>query len=74
MTLDEFLKEADADERTRVADAAGTSVAYLYQIAGGHRRPSTDLAKKISAATRSPHKVSKAELLPDVWGRSEARA
>jgi len=68
MKLDEFLKTADQDERSRVADEAGTSVAYLYQIAGGHRKPSTDLAKKIAAATKPPYKVGKADLLPDVWG------
>lgn len=33
-TLKEWLKESTPEERERVAEESGTSVAYLYQIAG----------------------------------------
>ncbi|MNC54527.1 hypothetical protein D3C75_1040130 [compost metagenome] len=46
-----WLKKATATERSRVAAKAGTSVGYLYQIAGGHRRPSLELSKKLRDAT-----------------------
>lgn len=52
MSLKEFLRAATPDERSKVADEAGTSVAYLYQLAGGHRQqPSVTLAVKLQNAT-----------------------
>lgn len=55
-SLQEFLRAATQDERNRVATACGTSVGYLYQLAGGHRRnPSAALAVAIERATRNLH-------------------
>ena len=51
MTLKEFLKKATKRERAEVAVACNHSVAYLYQIAGGHRHASPMLAVKIEALT-----------------------
>lgn len=39
-------------DRERLADLAGTSLGYLYQIAGGHRRCSADLAIRLEVASR----------------------
>lgn len=48
-----------------IAEAAGCSSAVLYMIAKGHKRPSPDMAKKISAATQGA--VGKHELRPDIF-------
>lgn len=61
MDMRTFLQSINADERKKVAKSAGTSVNYLYQIAGGHRDPSKKLAIKLSHATGGA--VSVAELL-----------
>lgn len=50
--LAQFLRDATPAERTRCATLAGTSVGYLYQLAGCHRpRPSADLAMLLEEAT-----------------------
>jgi DNA-binding transcriptional regulator YdaS (Cro superfamily) len=46
-----YLERAPKGERRRLADAIGTEVEYIYQLSGGHRTPSLDLAKKIEQAT-----------------------
>jgi NAD(P)H-dependent flavin oxidoreductase YrpB (nitropropane dioxygenase family) len=70
MKLADHLRELDAPARARLArkvSRAG-SVGYLYLIAGGHRRPSAELAKKIEQATAG--KVTRAELRPDIFERA----
>lgn len=52
MELNRFLRSASKRERASVAEACKTTVPYLYQIAGGHRRASPSLAIHIEAATR----------------------
>lgn len=51
MDMKTFLQSVDAAERKRVATQAGTSVNYLYQIAGGHRDPSRKMAIRLSEAS-----------------------
>jgi len=51
MKLKDFLKKASKRERADVAEACNDSVAYLYQIAGGHRFASPLLALKIEQLT-----------------------
>jgi DNA-binding transcriptional regulator YdaS (Cro superfamily) len=51
MILKEWLAQADPVQRLAVAKAAGTSIGYLYQLAGGHRRSSADKAIAIEHAT-----------------------
>lgn len=46
-----WLSSASVDERQRVADASGISVGYLWLIAGGHRKPSEDVAANLHKAT-----------------------
>ena len=71
MDMKNYLKQAAPRDRQALADAAGTSVAYLYLIGGRHRRPSTKLCQKLVAAEV---KLSLSELRPDVWGVSETVA
>lgn len=49
--IKEWLRLATDEERERVAREAHTSVAYLYQLAGGHRRASLELADRLRTAT-----------------------
>lgn len=47
-----YLRAATPDERSRTASLAGTTVAYLYQLAGCHRtRPAALLALSLERAT-----------------------
>lgn len=48
----EWINDATNAERERVAAEAGTSVAYLWQLAGGHRKVTFELAARLLAATR----------------------
>lgn len=51
-----WLRAADASERERCARLAGTTVNYLYALAGGHREvPKANLAFNIEDATRTLH-------------------
>lgn len=47
----EFIEAVDEAEAARVAEAAGTKLVYLKQIANGHRRPSVVLAEKLVTAS-----------------------
>ena len=50
--LSEFLRAATADERETCAAKAGTTVSYLYQLAGLHRtNPGVQIALGIERAT-----------------------
>lgn len=40
----------DAD-RQRLADGAGTTVAYLWQLAGGHRKATIEMIAKLHKAS-----------------------
>lgn len=54
-----FLRAATAAERERCALLAGTSVSYLYQLAGCHRKnPGSALANGIAQATTTLHAES----------------
>lgn len=73
MDLQTFI--ADKDRRAALAEACGTTGDWLYQIATGWngRRASTDLARKIEAASAAigPERVPKESLRPDVWPPAE---
>lgn len=46
-----FLKQYGREESERVAESAGTTFAYFYQLALGHRRPSVNLASRLEMAS-----------------------
>lgn len=66
MNLAEYLLIADPK---LLANAAGTTPAYLYQIATERRKPSAALAKRIHIASSGA--VSLHSLRSDVWDSEE---
>ncbi|MCD2852695.1 helix-turn-helix domain-containing protein [Pseudomonas aeruginosa] len=67
--LRSWLTSATSEERERVARLAGTSVGHLYQLAGGHRKASPELAERLQDA--SSGKVTIAGLRPDLVSLAE---
>jgi hypothetical protein len=51
MDARQFLSERGRDAARRVAEAAGTNLAYFEQIACGARAPSLKLADKLAEAS-----------------------
>lgn len=70
MDMKTFLKQASDAEREHLAAEVKSSVGYFYLIAGGHRRPSTGLCKRL--VTAEP-RLSLEELRPDVWSTDLAQ-
>lgn len=62
--LRDWLASASDDRRKEVAAKAGTSVGHLWQLAGGHRRASADLAGRLQDA--SGGEITIAGLRPDL--------
>jgi len=57
-----FMAAATPDEQNVLASRSGTTRGHLYQLAGGHRQASAELAGRIEAATAAMHKASKGRL------------
>lgn len=57
-----WMRSATADERDLLAQKVGTSPGQLYQLAGGHRQASADMAGRLESATAEMHKASKGRL------------
>ena len=53
MDAKQFLDQFGREDAQRVAESAGTSFGYFYQIALGHRRPSVELAERLVEASES---------------------
>ena len=51
VTLAEWLRAAEPVERDMLAATVGTSVNYLYHLAGGHGMPSMSMAYRIAQTT-----------------------
>ena len=71
MDLHSFVKQVGRPRAEKVAAAAGIRFPYLYQIAIGFRKPSARRAILIEEATGG--KVTKEELLPEVFGPPKRR-
>jgi hypothetical protein len=65
MKMRDFLKSRSNAEREMVAAKAGTSVDYLWQISGGHRKPSVALSRRLVDA--SDGALTLYELRPDIF-------
>jgi hypothetical protein len=52
MDIKSFLKSATPAERQEVAQEAGTTVAYLKQLAGRHRNCSKVLAERLERSSK----------------------
>lgn len=64
MNMREFLQVTKAPEREALAQAANTSVGYFWLIAGGHRKPSPGLCRRLVDAEP---RLTLGGLRPDVW-------
>ncbi|MEN8639618.1 hypothetical protein VXM67_16940 [Pseudomonas sp. Rh2] len=62
--LREWLASATNERRRDVAAAAKTTVGHLWQLAGGHRKASVDLAERLQDA--SDGEITIAGLRPDL--------
>jgi len=62
--LREWLATATNERRRDVAAAAKTTVGHLWQLAGGHRKASVDLAERLQDASEG--EISIAGLRPDL--------
>jgi hypothetical protein len=66
MDVKEYIKAHDRETVESVAVRAGTSVAYLRQLAGKHRLPSPDMARRLVVASSGVMALER--LRPDIWG------
>lgn len=57
-----WMRAATPEEQQLLAERAGTSRQYLYQLSGGHRQASAELGAAIEAATRAMARASKGRL------------
>lgn len=57
-----WMSAATPDEQHLLANRVGTTRGMLYQLAGGHRQASADMAGRIEAAASAMHKASKGRL------------
>ena len=62
--LREWLATATNDRRRDVAAEAKTTVGHLWQLAGGHRKASVDLAERLQDASNG--EITIAGLRPDL--------
>ena len=65
MTLREWLRQNPYPVRLKMANKVGTTVAYLYKLAGGHGRPGWSICPRIEQATQG--QVTRHELRPDIY-------
>jgi hypothetical protein len=64
MDIKTLLRTLKPAEREAFAVSADTTVAYLYLLAGGHRRASPAMAKRLVEADA---RLTLPELRPDIW-------
>lgn len=73
-----FIEAIDSDQRQEFADRAGTNTAYLSQLASGHRKASTSLARRLVQASMQVFPGEPEQWLtldgirPDIWTPDEA--
>jgi hypothetical protein len=66
MKLRDYIKKLTPEQRDDYAKRCGTTDAYLFQLAGDHRQPSGQLARRL--AEESGFAVLPQELRPDIFG------
>lgn len=62
--LRDWLANATTERRQAVAEIAKTSVGHLWQLAGGHRKASAELAERLQDASNA--EITIAGLRPDL--------
>jgi hypothetical protein len=58
----QWMSLATVEEQQLLAERAGTSRGYLYQLAGGHRQASAELGAAIERESKVMSKASKGRL------------
>jgi DNA-binding transcriptional regulator YdaS (Cro superfamily) len=77
MDVKQFIKTFSSDQKGQAqlaafAKKAGTSVGYLRQLAGGHRKASADMA--ILLEEKSNGLMRREDIRPDYWPPQKERA
>jgi hypothetical protein len=67
MDMKTYLRLVAPAEREALALKVKRSVAYFYQIAGGHRNPSAKLCKNL---VEHEPRLRLVDLRPDIWAPS----
>lgn len=71
--LELFLQELGREARERLAKGAGTTPAYIDQLAGGHRKPSHEMARAlVTSATALKLPLTLHICRPDIWTSARA--
>jgi hypothetical protein len=70
MDMKTYLKQATPEQREELAEKVDSSVAYFYQIAGGHKQPGHKLCRALVAAES---KLTLADLRPDIWATTSVK-
>jgi hypothetical protein len=65
MDMQTYIRSLDREEREAFAGRADTTVGYLYQIAGKHRRPSPEMTLRLARASRGSLRPE--DLRPDIY-------
>lgn len=65
MNMQEFIRATSPEQREALAAKVEISSKYLFQISGGHRKPSVKLARRLVEADS---RLTLSELRPDIWG------
>ncbi|GAB2798936.1 hypothetical protein GCM10027040_27370 [Halomonas shantousis] len=68
--LRDWLAQAPEAKREQVAASANTTVPYLWQLAGGHRKASLEKAKRLQDASGGELTIE--GLRPDIFGTHQA--
>lgn len=72
MDIKSFIEPMSADEKAAFAERAKTSVAYLSQLANGHRKAGLKTVHAIEQASNGS--VTGHDLRPDIFGRRRETA
>jgi plasmid maintenance system antidote protein VapI len=70
MDLKDYFSTLDAKGRRDFAKKLGTSVAYLSQLANGHRKASPEMARRM--VKKSDQVLTLSGIRPDIWDDSQA--
>ena len=69
MDLKTLFEELSPGEKILLSQRVPANLNYLFQISGGHRKPSPAMARRLVAA--DPRLTLEA-LRPDIWGEQKA--
>lgn len=72
MNLSDYLDTLDRAAKEAFAERAGTTIEYLQQLKGSHRKPSVELSRKFVEASNGV--VTLAGCRPDIWPSETAVA